>query len=851
MFTDKDVAVHARQNVISFAGDEIAERLAGTVFYRSTAILFPSAYALRVFRGRLQKRLPTIGGVRLYTSTSLRRELFSARHPDWQLLPAESLVPWQIENGFSPGAIREVQQLRPEDRARLCPNSLWARAESEKLFTSAALDIQLRTGAHQIIWDQFFSVGFSEGSWENYHLMQAAVKYASVTEHFFELKGESFSVIRWRKLWNYQPDDKITKKVSANLEVCIVENVTDFAFVILGKIASISAQYDRGKFSKIAIGFAGRNARYHALRQRLEIAQIPFLDLLEQGKIADWSPLWPRWVEYQKHQRREECLALLDCKFALGFIKEAQWKELCDRVLNHSRQNVTDDCGETLLEAVQEWVRPLPARGNFLEFWQGVIGIFPRLNCLLPDVQILSSLYDTLTREGFLGWLEVVVENQFREVPKKNWAANVHIVGYDDLLFGDFDHVICGDLAEHKSKNCAEIFNGMNLESINESLEDFYYDFSPHVTPLKEIIGNTLGRSCGITVVAIREIGAGGTDVPAAMNFENQLDSNEIRYLRRLGMIFDGTEDKIKNVSNSRDGDVARCVNAHRRRLDIIAPFGIYDFGVGGDEKWREELLRSMPCKAWELAFTCPEEVWMRQILRINSPGESVFDEIAMLIGTRVHGELAKNFTQIVPTQGKAECPPLAGFDHISHGVSHQSLGLTHALVKQTQMELAEFDPDSTKSEQNIAGFITIDAARIWVRGRVDLVANEGANYCVIDFKTRSAGTAFTAVQVSRGKFLQIVLYGLYYQFAGRTVGMRVLSPFQRARNFEFSKLKPKEAEKMDAFFANFEKLQRSMVLGYGTSGRFLAYAHSRLPAHIVNARRGLSGFAEDSGDDS
>jgi hypothetical protein len=859
MSPGEDFVVDVRRNVISQARGEIVNRLTGSAFYQSTAILFPSTYALRIFREHLQKRLPTIGGVRLYTPASLRLELLCVRHPDWRLLPAENLIPWQVESEFSPGAVYEIQRLRPHERDRLCPHPLWARAESEKLFTPAALDVQLYSEAHHAVWDQFFSVGFSECSWENYHLLRTAAKCAKTTKHFFELTVESRSVARWRELWNYQPDGEAAGKISGNLEVCTVGNVTDFAFVILGKIASILGKYaprQDAELPKIAIGFAGRSAHYHALRQRLEIARIPFLDILAKGRATDLSPLWQRWLEYQRRQKREECLALLDCKFALGLMEEFQWKDLRQCVLEYSRQNVTDDCGEMLPEEIKEWLRPLPACGKVEEFWQGTVEVFPQLRCLVSGAQVLGSLYDTVTRGEFLGWLEAAVENQFRETPQKNWAANVHIVGYDDFPFEDFDYVICGDWDGNKPKNCAEILGGMSLEGINESLEDFYYDFSAHVISVEAIIQSALEHSEEITVVTLQEI---GTDMPMISNVENQLDMDEMfergRRLRRLGIFFDGAEDKIESAGPDSPGDdVGRCVDAYQRRRNIKEPFGIYDFGAGGDEKWREKLLRSIPCKAWELVFERPEEVWMRQILRIEKLEKSIFDEIAMVTGTEVHAQLAQKFAQIAPPQNAIKYSSLADcgdINYIANGVHYQAFGITHALEKQTQMELAEFVPDSIKMEQNISSFITIGPAKIWARGRADLVANEGANYCVIDFKTRPAGRVFTMAQICQGKFLQIILYGLYYQCAGRTVGMRVLSPFQRPRSFEFSKLKPKDLEKINVFFSNFEKLQRSLNLGYGTSERFLAHAHSPLPEHIVNARRRLSGLAEVPGDDS
>ncbi|MDR2677031.1 MAG: PD-(D/E)XK nuclease family protein [Puniceicoccales bacterium] len=862
MSLGKNFTVHARQNVISFAGDQTVERLAGSTFYQSTAVLLPNAYAVRMFREYLQKRLATIGGMRLHTPASLRQELLGVRHLGWAVLPAENLIPWQIENGFSPGAVHEIQQLRPHERDQLCPNPLWARAEAEKLLTPAAMDIQLCSAVRDTVWDQFLSVGFPEGSWENHYLLREASKYANTIEHFFELMAKSHSVNRWRTCWNYQPDGEVIKKVSGDLEVYTVGNVTDFSFVVLGKIASILGQWDPssgGEFPKIAIGFARRGTCYHALRQRLKTARIPFLDLLNRGKIADWSPLWQRWLEYQGHQKREECLALLDCKFALGLMEEIQWAELCQCVLEHSRRNATDDCGEMLPMEVKKWVQPLPAHGKVEKFWQSTVEVFPQLRCLTSGAETLGTLYDTVTSEGFLGWLGTAVENQFRESPPKNWAANVHIVGYGDLPFCDLDHVICGNWEGNEPTNCAEIFGGMDVESINESLEDFCYDFSTQIVPAEMIIRNVLERIGKVTVVTVREIDVRDTDRPAIAHLSNRLDTNEMcergRHLRRLGIFFNDTEGETESAGPNLCGDdVGRCVDAYHQRRDTARPFGIYDFGAGGNEKWREELLRSIPCKAWELAFERPEEVWMRQILHIKMFEKSVFDEIAMLMGTGVHAELAKKFVQSVPIQNTTEYAPftnLNGTNYITYSILHQLHGITCALKKQAQGELTGFDTNSIKAEQNISSFVNIGPARIWARGRVDLVANEGSDYCVIDFKTRPAGTAFTVAQVSQGKFLQIILYGLYYQCAGRAVGMRILSPFQRPRSFEFSKLKPKDLEKIDIFFSNFEKLQRTLNFGYGAPKRFLAYAHCPLPEHVVAIRRSLSGFVEVASDDS
>ncbi|MDR2341269.1 MAG: PD-(D/E)XK nuclease family protein [Puniceicoccales bacterium] len=790
----------------------------------------------------------------MYTPMSLRQELLKVRHLDWQLLPETSLIPWQIENGFSPMAIREIQQLRPEDRSRLYNNSILRRAESEKLFTVAALDSQLCSAACHDIWDQFFSVGFPECSWENHKLLLAAAKCSTAAEYFFELSPKSPSLARWRMLWNYQPDDDIPVKTSNTIEVYTTENVSDFTSVILGKIASLLGRNDSsldGKIPKIAIGFSGRGARYHAIRQMLEITRIPFLDLLVKGKTSEWSPLWQRWLEYQRRQKRDECLALLDCKFALGMIEEVQWNTLRKGVLEHSRGSVTDDCAETLPTKIKEWVQPLPMRGKAEEFHMHTVEVFPQTRCLEPDVQILDSLYDAITRDGFLDWLETAREDRFCEISQKNWSANIHIVNYDDLPFGDYSCVICGDLESIRLNNHAELFDVARLEGINESLEDFYYDFSKHVIPQELVIRSALGHSREVTIVAIGDTASCDVDMPVAIRIGSQLDSNEMRermwYLRHLGVFLGntGTAAKMKNDETDLcNDDIARCVNAYHMRRDATKPFGVFDFGAGGDEKWREKLLQFMPCKAWELAFTCPEDVWMRQILSIELPAKSIFGEISMATGLCVHAELTKKFTQSFSDANSNKHSMREGLvekSYITHNTHHQSLGIMKALERQTRMVLDELELDSIKTEQNISGFIKAGSARIWTHGRVDLVANDGNHYCIIDFKTRSSGAAFTAKQISQGKFLQIILYGLYYQCAGRTVDVLVLSPFHREMGFEISKLKPKDMEKLNAFFANFEKFQRFLTFGYGTSGRFLAHAHSALPAHIIAARRNLS----------
>ncbi|MDR1457020.1 MAG: hypothetical protein LBI34_03150 [Puniceicoccales bacterium] len=849
---------HGRQNMTSFAESIIVKRLAEAALCESTSILFPSTYALRGFRERLQKRLPTIGGVRMHTPSSLRRELLAALDPDLRPLPAESLIPWQIENGFSPDVIHEIQWLHPAARNLLCPNSLWERAESEKLFTPAALDMQLCATGRHVIWDRFFSIGFPECSWENYHLLRAVSNCATSIEHFFELTSESHSVDRWRKLWKYLPDDNMTEKNFGRVEVFTVDNVTDFTFVILGKIASILASHNsvRGCESpRIAVGFSRCSAHYHALRQRLENARIPFLDLFARGKVSDWSPLWPRWMEYQRCQRRNECLALIDCKFTLGLMEAEEWEKLQQRVWDYSRRNVTGNCGQMLPKDVREWIQPLPARGKIEEFWQNAVGAFPQLRHLTSGVKILSDLYETVTREEFLCWLEATAENQFRKLPQKDWSANVHVISYEDLPACDCDYVICGDWEARELNYYSELLGGMPLESINELLADFHYDFSTHVPSLEMVVRGTVAYAKEVTVVAIKEFGTENPNVPIFTLSDDFSDPNETckreQYLRGLGNFFDSNNGQMKEIEQElRAEDIAGCVHAHRQRRNTTMPFGIYDFGAGGDEKWRDELLHSIPCKAWELAFEHPEEIWMQQILRIKTPGKSIFDEIPMILGTGVHAELAKKFAQITPN--RIEHLPFVNLkkNHITHSILYQMFGIVRVLERQASIELADFDSNSTKSEQNISSFIANGNARIWTRGRVDLVASGDANYLVIDFKTQPTGTAFTAAQIFRGKFLQVILYGLYYQCAGRTVVMRILSPHQRAKSFDFSKLKPEEVVKMDIFISNFEKLQRSLTFGYGNCDRFLAYAHSPLPANIVNTRRALSGLGEVAGED-
>jgi hypothetical protein len=290
-------------------------------------------------------------------------------------------------------------------------------------------------------------------------------------------------------------------------------------------------------------------------------------------------------------------------------------------------------------------------------------------------------------------------------------------------------------------------------------------------------------------------------------------------------------------------------------RRDISAPFGPYDFAVGKTSPYMKIFLTRLSCKTWERAFSAPGSVWLEQILGFQKDSDFIFDEISMLCGTKVHRQLEHCVKNILEKQQRIS--PIQ-FEYISPMVNNCSnFTYQQAFVSKINTFVSELFHQITDittqqsmiivaTEQAIKNQIVSHGVHLWINGRIDLLLRDiNGCYFIIDFKTKASYLPFTFRQISDGKFLQIVLYGAYYQSFGHDVTVQILSPFHREKTFHLNEIDPSKKQQWSNFWTRFSQLQQTMAFGHAEN-EFLAFSHSPLDTHVIDCRRAISGWSTE-----
>jgi hypothetical protein len=838
--------------------EDLLEQFDGKTTIANDALLFPSGYILRYFRRELLHRIPSIGGVQFFTPGTLLEELLLRQNLPLRTLPAEMLIPWQLDRGLSPACIGEIFRMRPKERDIFFPDAPLKTWETFGLYTPMGLAMKLAEVPPRIHWDRARIIGFSEGSWDSYPFMVALRNSADELHAYFEMAESTPRTLRWRRVWNYDltpiPCHGCMGKEKF-LEISVASCGTDVGKIVSGKVLAILGTASPNSDPSIAIAFRGNDRLHGLVRARLELLKIPFFDSIPVSPMQRIDPIWRPWLSYQRRQKREECLALLDGKFVAGQMDESEWEFLKFSIEEFTQKCISDHCGENLPDNLRKYLSPLPDPCPLDDAFEICRREFPFLENFVSQLEILKFAYESLPRDAFLQWLDAVTRRYFqRPTDRGSYAVHVHLIDYSCLPHCHFDHLICTveDFSAGPEKNSSTPWAGEDLKVINDSMDDFYYGDDLPVPS-----GHNLPRQVFHWAKEVVIIGQGDWKNPGEFAVTSSLSPvrGPADLFRKLDAFFSPS---VKLQHSADDPYFQSCIDAHAARRQLVE-FGEYDFSVAKDSKFRETFLEAIPCTAWERTFFSPEEVWLTNILKMKKIAESAFDELPMVRGIFVHRLIAEvlekqnlqrevflskeeNFIFPQSLFPKKDC----GYG-LTESLERQIWGQVSTLLCCLRRQLADGQWEYADIEMPIRSFAANGAVSLWIHGRSDLVLRAGKSVRIVDFKTRSPSMAFTPLQFRRGHFLQMLLYAFYYSSLHYDVHIQILSPHCRPLGLDFPDRCDKSARWLWEFLDQFMALQRKLSFGYGDSeGRevpFITFSHGAIPADVVQVRRRLSGW--------
>ncbi|MDR0340487.1 MAG: hypothetical protein LBH53_02935, partial [Puniceicoccales bacterium] len=615
--------------------ERLAKLLAAGPVLRRALLLVPDRAQLLPLRERLSRQPgDLLRGVYFFTLQSFRDELATVGNFPGKPLPAHYLLPLQIRKRRGLARLLELCRLRPQERDKLFPEDPLAPAEKKGFYTEAALDWALLAGPEANRWDLACSFGFSEGDWDHWAILQLLSRCAEKVCHFFRPMANLPAVRRWRECWGYEPAGKNHYPISQEQYSLFCVADWNSAAELIGRRLLEIAENDPPR--PVAVVFSRAHGYFRATRELLRQIRIPFLDLLRRPDGMGLTPFQWKWLRYQKRPKRRECRELLRALAAENgwtYDALAEWEDI---IAEHCRRNLCDDCS-----AVPDlpWIT-LPDRATAMELLHLTCRAIPAWELLTDRLPALSALYENLSREEFLSWLEQELPNFQRQgtAEPMNFHTPVHLVPYWAVAENFYGHIILADTAEEDfSKSTDELLDGETCARLNGELRDFYY-LSPEE---QSTMRDSLLRHCLSAALHCEGI---------FVEHGNILTGKDLRSLAAVLVNFfredaAPTKDEIfSEISTAEQNDfpsVEETAIAHWTRRDLHSAFGAYDFGFG-DSRWGvEEWSAAIPCKAWERILKAPEESWFEQVLHLSLPTNSIREDLPQLLGTAVHRSLA------------------------------------------------------------------------------------------------------------------------------------------------------------------------------------------------------------------
>ncbi|MDR0678844.1 MAG: PD-(D/E)XK nuclease family protein [Puniceicoccales bacterium] len=816
--------------------ERLAQLLAAGPLLRRALVLVPDRAQLLPLRERLSRQSgDLLRGVYFFTPQSFRDELVAAGNFLGQTLPARHLLPLQIRNRRGSAWPQELCRLRPQERDKLFPENPLALAEKKGFYSEAALEWALLASPAANRWDLACSLGFFEGDWDHWAILQLLSRCAKRICHFFRPMANLPAIRRWRKCWSYETVREnsypIPQARHSLFHVADWNSATELIGRRLLKIA------ERDPSQPVAVVFSHAHGYFRAVRELLRRIRIPFLDLLGRADGSRITSFQWNWLRYQRRPKRRECRELLH-----AFAAENGWTydalaEGEDTIADHCRKKLCDDCS-----AIPDlpW-NVLPDRATAAALLQAACQVVPDWEPLRDRLPALIALCEELSREEFLSWLEQELRNFQRQEQAEpvNLHAPVHLVSYGDVAENFYDHLILADTAEEDFSTApGELLDAEVCARLNGELKDFYY-LSPKE---KSAMRDGLLRRCFSTAQHCEGIFVESDNILIGRNLRSLAPAMVNHFQNDT---FTANGEILLEISAMKRDDfppVEKTVTAHRARRNPNRAFGAYDFGFGENLWGVEEWSAAIPCKAWERILKAPEESWLEQVLHLPIRTNAIREDLPQLLGTAVHRSLAdylagKNTASAVPNGPRST---------LAWSLDLQIAGAVEDLIVQVEELRKNFRPLGESYETALRGTIPVVGNELELHGRADwLLRDASGRTLAVDFKTGSSAVALTAHRVCEGDFLQLALYGRIVEQLDGPCTIGALFPFSRGKWLSMEELSENLGGEIFAAWERFARLWQSLNFGYRIQKerKFLAFAHGPIPDHIIASRLCASGF--------
>lgn len=320
---------------------------------------------------------------------------------------------------------------------------------------------------------------------------------------------------------------------------------------------------------------------------------------------------------------------------------------------------------------------------------------------------------------------------------------------------------------------------------------------------------------------------------------------------------------EIKPLNN----EINQTLLAYTRRRDINTPFDEYSFGGAPEIR--------LSAKNWELALKTPEDIWSKQILKLEPKKNYKYkDSKALTIGTWVHDWLTIQDKNPFPVKVPTEDHWISHISNLSqqihskvnkafssvnrklpswwNGHFQEALKISIDLGKKVSENLNQYFILTEYNLPKESHISTTNGYKIPITGRIDLIAinnqrqpeDAQESLWIIDYKTAKR-PSMTPHQVTQGNGLQLILYGMVFKDRGTNdIQFSIMNPDMALKpQLHLDKITGSEG-----IFLAMERIHKTGILGqrntsnnpYGYAPP-LPYSHLTIAEDLISAKWNLS----------
>lgn len=827
----------------------------------SICVLLPTALDCALFSRRLARSSKPIGGIYLFSPETFRRQMAQRLGITYRPLAFYlvkilgrlfSLPPALIEELFTvpTSALKKIQHDFTVSRHWEEIDKLRRIFRQKNYLPNSEIDILIADKA-QLEFDIFASGGFLSNSLLDLALLRAG-EFAS---------HSSFHIL-------LNPDKPRNKGKERSIEKSIYccEKVYQ-ALEIAAKIIRNTTENGEEE-NDVGILLEDNETPFSSLLQQAlqplnsEQTTLPIEEVIRNG-------LFDSWIAFQNHPMRREAVELLQEMLHQDKIIEETYLDWRTQIIQLCRKNFSDRCDSlTLTKDRNGFLEILPLSAPPEEFWTKIQNLFPALDALKDKIQPIIEIFSQLPRKIFL---ETVVDlgrdflrNDFQahKTPEK-----IHWITLETALRENFAHLIVPPLQQTTGEKQEKIFISTFLHQVDAICHrrntktlpskqripgtDLTYDpLSPRLETCLSLLSYNISYihlSTNNELMANESL-TGLTQELIQSGFNEYIIVNNEENSNSCSKIFSNTSNQTLHPFFQAD----ELKSIHKIRRNPEEKFTIYDMSANQEGETDNHIKIFIPCKTFELYFSSPENfIWIPIVLKIKTKDiGSILQESHMVVGTEIHrsmenfaGELVKNFLKNEKKQKSIKEAPVfisCWRDAIFNKIESYSKNLSEKIKREIYIDkINELSTEKgIKSELHFG-----DKLELSLKGKIDLLVRD-PDLHIFDYKTRPnrdplKKESWTWKTMTKGHYLQLGLYCLFFRRNFDKVEAIIMRPFSRKTSLELTEIK-----KLDQLWKTLAEIETKVKIGYGQQRQnqskkmsFVAYSYLRIPEEILAER--------------